>query len=119
VVANAEVDLRVRNAALGFTGATQYLPLYTAEAASSWYSSWVPLRRRTTAMRSPVSSAILLALVALQPAASIAAEPNNLRVCADPNNLPFSNSAGEGFENKLAEMVAQHFGKAVVYTWWA
>jgi len=42
-----------------------------------------------------------------------------LRVCADPNNLPFSNRAGEGFENKLAEMVAQKFGKAVAYTWWA
>jgi mxaJ protein len=70
-------------------------------------------------MRSPVSSAILLALVVLQPASSIAAEPDNLRVCADPNNLPFSNSTGEGFENKLAEMVAQKFGKAVVYTWWA
>jgi hypothetical protein len=30
VVANAEVDMRVRNAALGFTGATQDLPFYTA-----------------------------------------------------------------------------------------
>src|SRR4051812_17005403 len=88
-------------------------------AANSWCSSWVPLRRRTTAMHSPVSSAFVLAMVALQPAAATAAESENLRVCADPNNLPFSNSAGEGFENKLAEMVAQAFGKAVVYTWWA
>jgi len=70
-------------------------------------------------MRSLVSSVVLLAMVALQPSASIGAETDSLRVCADPNNLPFSNRAGEGFENKLAEMVAQKFGKAVVYTWWA
>jgi mxaJ protein len=42
-----------------------------------------------------------------------------LRVCADPNNLPFSNSAGEGFENKIAEVIAQHLGETVSYTWWA
>jgi mxaJ protein len=42
-----------------------------------------------------------------------------LRVCADPNNLPFSNSAGEGFENRLAELVAESFGTRVQYTWWA
>ena len=42
-----------------------------------------------------------------------------LRVCADPNNLPFSNNRREGFENKLAEMVAADAGKTVEYTWWA
>ncbi|HEX6859949.1 MAG TPA: substrate-binding domain-containing protein [Caulobacteraceae bacterium] len=42
-----------------------------------------------------------------------------LRVCADPNNMPFSNAAGEGFENKLAEMVAGELGRKVEYTWWA
>jgi mxaJ protein len=42
-----------------------------------------------------------------------------LRVCADPNNLPFSNRAGEGFENKLAELVAHDLGEQVAYTWWA
>jgi quinoprotein dehydrogenase-associated probable ABC transporter substrate-binding protein len=58
-------------------------------------------------------------MAALQPYASMASESDDLRVCADPNNLPFSNRAGEGFENKLAEMVAQKLGKSVVYTWWA
>jgi quinoprotein dehydrogenase-associated probable ABC transporter substrate-binding protein len=52
-------------------------------------------------------------------AGSAAAGQEALRVCADPNNLPFSNQAGEGFENRLAEMMGQKFGKAVVYTWWA
>lgn len=41
------------------------------------------------------------------------------RVCADPNNLPFSNSAGEGFENKLAQFIASNLGRPVSYTWWA
>jgi mxaJ protein len=42
-----------------------------------------------------------------------------LRVCADPNNLPFSNARGEGFENALAELVGGELGKKVSYTWWA
>src|SRR3982751_3711999 len=42
-----------------------------------------------------------------------------LRVCADPNNLPFSNERGEGFENRLAEIVAADLGAHVEYTWWA
>jgi mxaJ protein len=42
-----------------------------------------------------------------------------LRVCADPNNLPFSNQRGEGFENKIAEMLAHDLGERVEYTWWA
>ena len=40
-----------------------------------------------------------------------------LRVCADPDNLPFSNEKGEGFENKLADLIAEKFGMHVVYTW--
>lgn len=42
-----------------------------------------------------------------------------LRVCADPNNLPFSNKAGEGFENRIAEIVARDLGATLTYTWWA
>lgn len=42
-----------------------------------------------------------------------------LRVCADPNNLPFSNARREGFENALAEMLAAELGARVDYTWWA
>jgi len=40
-----------------------------------------------------------------------------LRVCEDPNNLPFSNRAGEGFENKLAELLARELGWKLEYTW--
>ncbi len=42
-----------------------------------------------------------------------------LRVCADPNNLPFSNDRGEGFENKLAELIAQDMNRELQYAWWA
>jgi mxaJ protein len=42
-----------------------------------------------------------------------------LRVCADPNNLPFSNARGEGFENKLVALIARDLGRKVEYTWWA
>src|SRR4051794_3209713 len=41
-----------------------------------------------------------------------------LRVCADPSNLPFSNDKGEGFENKIAELLAQRLGVPLVYTWY-
>ena len=44
---------------------------------------------------------------------------HELRVCADPNNLPFSNDRREGFENRLAEMVASELNATVRYTWWA
>lgn len=40
-----------------------------------------------------------------------------LNVCADPDYLPYSNRAGEGFENKIAEAVAKVLGESVNYTW--
>lgn len=42
-----------------------------------------------------------------------------LRVCADPNNLPYSNQAGEGFENRIAALLASDSGATLQYTWWA
>src|SRR5205807_2334710 len=49
----------------------------------------------------------------------MAAEQRVLRVCADPNNMPFSNDRAEGFENKLAEMIAGKLGAKLQYTWWS
>ena len=46
------------------------------------------------------------------------AEPRALRVCADPNNLPFSNERLEGIENRLAALAASEMGARVEYTWW-
>jgi mxaJ protein len=40
------------------------------------------------------------------------------RVCADPNNMPFSDSLQRGFENRIASLVAHDLGLPVRYTWW-
>jgi len=62
----------------------------------------------------------LLPLAMLGPDARGAATPRRvLRVCADPNNLPFSNADGQGLENRIAELVARDLGAEVRYTWWA
>jgi len=42
-----------------------------------------------------------------------------LRVCADPNNLPFSNRHEQGFENRLARLIASDLDRPVEYVWWA
>jgi len=42
-----------------------------------------------------------------------------LVVCADPNNLPFSNRAGEGFENRIVELLARDMDARIEYVWWA
>jgi len=44
--------------------------------------------------------------------------PRLLRVCADPNNLPFSNQRGEGFENRIASIIGHDLKLSVRYTWW-
>jgi mxaJ protein len=59
-----------------------------------------------------------LALMAAAPArAQPASAPEPLRVCADPNNLPFSNERGEGFENRIARIVADELGRPVEWVW--
>jgi mxaJ protein len=45
--------------------------------------------------------------------------PGILRVCADPDNMPFSNEAQEGFENRLATLIASAWNSQVQYLWWA
>jgi mxaJ protein len=61
----------------------------------------------------------LICAVLLLAACGSAARPARvLRVCADPNNLPFSNQREEGFENRLAELIATELGASVRYTWW-
>lgn len=67
--------------------------------------------------RTPKKAASFLVafLMALSvPVSGMAKEP--LRVCAEPDNLPFSNEKGEGFENRIAEAVAKDLGMALEYT---
>ena len=47
------------------------------------------------------------------------AKAETLRVCADPNNLPFSDRDGRGFENEIVALIARDLGVDVDYTWWA
>jgi mxaJ protein len=49
----------------------------------------------------------------------LAAPAAVLRVCADPNNLPFSDRDGSGFENQLAQMLGRDLQRRVEYVWWA
>lgn len=44
-------------------------------------------------------------------------DPQSLRVCADPRNMPFSNEKGEGLENKLAELFAAKLNKKLDYVY--
>jgi quinoprotein dehydrogenase-associated probable ABC transporter substrate-binding protein len=60
---------------------------------------------------------LLIALVSRSEAQPL--PPRQLRVCADPNNLPFSNERLEGFENRLAELLAHDLNATLTYTWWA
>jgi len=50
---------------------------------------------------------------------SIAAPQRTLTVCADPNNLPFSNKAQQGFENRIMSLIARELGARIEYVWWA
>ena len=65
-------------------------------------------------MRDLINAALLLGLLGCGSAPKPARE---LRVCADPNNLPFSNQRREGFENRLADLIAGELGDTVRYTW--
>jgi mxaJ protein len=67
----------------------------------------------------------LLVLVAATTHSTLAAQlrpnigkPGVLRVCADPDNMPLSNQKGEGFEQKIAELVAREWNSKVEYAWW-
>src|SRR5437762_5955963 len=49
---------------------------------------------------------------------SFGQEKKQFRVCADPENLPFSNRRLEGFENKIASLIAKELGASPSYVWW-
>jgi mxaJ protein len=63
------------------------------------------------------SASKLFAVLLLGSTALAAAPAQQLKVCADPNNLPYSNRQGQGFENKLAALVAKDFGMQLSYFW--
>ena len=68
-----------------------------------------------TRLRQAVAAVLALGLCALTSAKAT----QTLTVCADPNNLPFSNQAGEGFENKIIGFIARELHRPLRYVWWA
>lgn len=64
-------------------------------------------------MSSAIKKLCWLLLLSALPASAVAP----LRVCADPNSLPYSNQQQQGFENVLAQMVAHDLGTTVSYYW--
>jgi quinoprotein dehydrogenase-associated probable ABC transporter substrate-binding protein len=65
-------------------------------------------------MSSRCLSAVALALAL---GFSVHAAARVVRVCADPDNLPYSHADGSGFENRIAGLVAQELGAALQYEW--
>ena len=55
---------------------------------------------------------------AWRPLQPVAGGRDLLRICADPNNLPFSNARGEGFEDRIAALVAADLGRRPAWVWW-
>lgn len=68
-------------------------------------------------MRTAAITLMSIGLLSLTTGASTPAPV--LRVCSDPNNLPFSNEKQQGFENRIAEVIARELGARLEYTWWA
>ncbi len=60
--------------------------------------------------------AVVLGAVIAREQAPAAAAP--LRICADPDDMPFSNRTGQGFENKIAAVLGRELHRRVQYTWW-
>jgi quinoprotein dehydrogenase-associated probable ABC transporter substrate-binding protein len=61
---------------------------------------------------------VVLAACLLVPGLALAQTKGQFRVCADPENMPFSNRNQEGFENKIADVMAKAFQATTHYTWW-
>ncbi len=60
----------------------------------------------------------LVCVLALLCSVSAFASERVLRIAADPNNLPFTNERLEGFENRIAELIAEELGARLEYMWW-
>jgi mxaJ protein len=65
--------------------------------------------------RNTLIDALLISLALV----SSVVHARELKVCADPNNLPFSNRQQQGFENKLAGLIASELHARLTYVWWA
>jgi mxaJ protein len=89
-----------------------------------WHPAVIVVRRATGSLWR-ILSLLAIALttqtaMAQAPGLGIGAElvdPHVLRVCSDPNDLPFSNQAEQGFENRIADVLAKELGKKLAFAW--
>jgi mxaJ protein len=68
-------------------------------------------------MSSPSLNSGVVALAVVLVSAAACAQTRELRVCADPDNMPFSNRQQQGFENRIADVVAAALGERLTYVW--
>jgi quinoprotein dehydrogenase-associated probable ABC transporter substrate-binding protein len=73
------------------------------------------LRKAADIAGAPLALAILVAVAAA--GGETAGPQGALRICADPNNMPFSNENEDGFENRIATLVGAALGQTVSYAW--
>ncbi len=78
----------------------------------------IEAKRAMWRLASIVVCAILVAALSVAEVDS-ARSAGSLRVCSDPDNMPFSNDKGDGFENKLAELIAEKLGAELTYSWFS
>lgn len=77
----------------------------------------VRLTRQRLVALNLVAVVALIAALAVGNQAVADSQRDALRICADPNNMPFSNDKLQGFENKIAELFGKSMGIPVKYTW--
>lgn len=83
-------------------------------------AAWVAWASVTWAAGASVAMAAEASVAEVPAPAQVSPGPSRpLVVCADPNNLPFSNRAGQGFENRIAALLAKDMKAKVEYVWWA
>jgi quinoprotein dehydrogenase-associated probable ABC transporter substrate-binding protein len=79
--------------------------------------NWRSHRRARAALFHLICIGIAAVSIARAALAQEGSPRSELRICADPNNLPFSNEKGDGFENKIAELLGRDMSLPVKYFW--
>jgi mxaJ protein len=83
-----------------------------------------PWAKRAAATVQAAAASVAGAMLVIAGIGMASAEERDLadglfRVCADPQNLPYSNDKGEGFENRIAELFATKLNARLVYVWFS
>ncbi|MDF9391481.1 MULTISPECIES: methanol oxidation system protein MoxJ [Methylococcus] len=66
-----------------------------------------------------IAAAGLIASLAVSGGVQAAKRAEPLKICAAENEMPYSNKAGEGFENTLADLIGKALGRPVENVWWS